>query len=79
MSVVLLNQTLMNFNNLPTLINSGCSVDYAIQVTEDSHEDDNFSFGSATNYCLTINQNLPGSRGPYIISGISPSIWQPPE
>ena len=61
MSVVLLNQTLMNFKNLPTLINSGYSVDDAIHVTEDSHEDDNFSFGSATNYRFTSITSPPSS------------------
>jgi hypothetical protein len=79
MSVLLLSNTAMNIWNLHSPVNTEYLVDSTIHMTEENHEEDNLSIGDSTDYCLTEIQSLPGSQCPYIISGISPSVWQPPE
>jgi hypothetical protein len=79
MSVLILSQTAMNVWNLHSTINTEYLVDSAIHVVEDNHEEDNLSIENNTDYNSAIKQNLSSSICLCPISGISPSIWQPPE
>ena len=79
MSVLLLSNTAMNIWNLHSHVNTEYLVDSTIHMTEENHEEDNLSIGDSTDYCLAKIHSLHSSQYPYIISGISPSIWQPPE
>ena len=78
-SVLLLSHAAMNIGNLHPSINIEFLVDSAIHVVEENHEDEILSIGNNTDYCVIINQNLSKSRNLNVISGISPSVWQPPE
>jgi len=79
MSVMLLRHAAINLWNLHSPVIIEYLVDSPIHMTEENHEEDNPSIGDSTDYCLTKIKSLPSSQCPYIISGISPSIWQPPE
>ena len=79
LSVLLLSQAAMNQWNLHSLINTEYLTDSAIHLVEENHEDEILSIGNNTDYCVIINQNLSKSRNLNVISGISPSVWQPPE
>jgi hypothetical protein len=79
MSVLILSQTAMNVWNLHSSINTEYFVDYTFHVVGENHEEDNLSLENSTDYNSTLRQNLPSLPGFCTISGISPSIWQPPE
>jgi hypothetical protein len=79
MSGILLNQMVMDLSNFPLLIHTECLVDPFIHIVADNHEEDNLPIEYSANYCFTVQQNISSSPGPYIISGISPSVWRPPE
>ena len=79
MSVLLLSQAAMNLWNLHSSINTEYLVDSVIHVVEDNHEEDNLSIENNTDYNSKLKQNLSCCLRLCTISGISPSIWQPPE
>jgi hypothetical protein len=79
LSILILSQAVMNLWNLHSSINTEYLVDSAIHVVEDNHEEDNLSIENNTDYNSAIKQNLSSSICLCSISGISPSIWQPPE
>jgi hypothetical protein len=79
MSVILLTQTTMNICSLHSLTNAEYVVEATIYVVEDSHEEDNLSINNNTACHPTLRQYRSNSLSPYAISGISPSVWQPPE
>lgn len=79
MSVILVNHTVLNISYLPSLIDAEYLVCSTIHVIEDNFEEDNLSVDDDTAYNPTLRKNLSSSLSPYAISGISPSVWQPPE
>ncbi len=79
LSVLLLSQAALNQLNFFSSIDTEYLTDSAIHVVEDNHEEDNLTIENNTDYNLTLKQTLSGWKHLYIISGISQSIWQPPE
>ena len=78
-SVICLNLTVLNLSNLSSLINTEYLVESNIHLVEDNNEEDNLSIEDNTDYTSILNKNLSSLLHLCTISGISPSIWQPPE
>ena len=78
MSVIFLSQTSMNICCLHSSFNIEYFCDSSIQV-EDNYEEDNFTIDNNTSFHPLLMEYLSNALNPYSISGISSSVWQPPE
>ena len=75
---VIFSQTSMNICCLHSSFNTEYFCDSSIQV-EDNYEEDNLTIDNNTSFHPILMQYLSGTLSPYSISGISRSVWQPPE
>jgi hypothetical protein len=75
---VIFSQTTLNLCTLCSLINTENVVDSFIQI-EDSSEEDSFTINTNTPFHSTLRECFSSKLSPDSISGISLSVWQPPE
>jgi hypothetical protein len=79
LSVVILNQTSMNICSSRSLINTEYLVDFTIHEVEDNYVEDNLAIDNNTSFHPLLKQSLLRSLCLNAISGISLTVWQPPE
>lgn len=79
LSVICLNQRLLNICSLSYLVDKAYLVETAIHLGGEYHEEDNLSYEFKQDYNSTMKQFHFDSLFFGIKSGIMQSIWQPPE
>jgi hypothetical protein len=78
-SVICFNHRELNLSNLSSFINTEYLVESNIHLVDDNYEEDNLSIENGKDYKQALKQNLSSLLRLCTISGISKSIWQPPE
>jgi len=78
LSVFFYSQITENTGASYSLINTENVVNSSFQI-EDNCQEDNFTYNCACSLYITLKEYLSGTLSPHPISGIGPSVWQPPE